>query len=70
MPRLAAGLIALAFALLAALTALLLSDQLAPGRLPPRLGFWLATGAGILLVGGVLLPGRPAGRGAGQYFSG
>jgi len=55
MRRLAYALIAVAGLLLAALTALLLSDALAPGRLPPMLGFWAATLAGFGLVLGLAL---------------
>jgi hypothetical protein len=60
MHRLAWSLIGAAALLLGALIALLLSDALAPGRLPPRLGVWGAGGAGLLLVAGLrLLERRP-----------
>lgn len=40
------------------LVALLLSDAMAPGRLPPLLGFWGASAAGGLGLLGLLLLGR------------
>jgi hypothetical protein len=41
--------------MITALVALLLSDALAPGRVPPMLAFWAACGAGLLLLGGLAL---------------
>ena len=55
MQRIACSLIGTALSLILALVALLLSDALAPGRLPPMLAFWGACGAGVLLVGGLAL---------------
>jgi hypothetical protein len=55
MHRFAYGLIAAASLTLLGLIALLLSDALAPGRLPPMLGFWAATMAGFSLVIGLAL---------------
>jgi len=53
--RIACGLIIGALSLIAALVALLLSDAMAPGRVPPLLAFWGACGAGVLLIGGLAL---------------
>ena len=58
MQRLACALIGSALLLITALVALLLSDALAPGRVPPMLAFWGACGAGVLLVGGLVLLDR------------
>ncbi|TCZ58553.1 hypothetical protein [Roseicella aquatilis] len=55
MQRFACGLIGGALLLITALVALLLSDALAPGRVPPMLAFWGACGAGVLLIGGLVL---------------
>lgn len=55
MQRTACGLIAGALVLIGSLVALLLSDALAPGRVPPRLAFWAAAGAGGMLLGGLSL---------------
>jgi hypothetical protein len=55
MQRVACALIGSAMVLITALVALLLSDALAPGRLPPMLAFWAACGAGAMLVGGLVL---------------
>ena len=55
MQRIACALIGSALLLITALVALLLSDALAPGRVPPMLCFWAACGAGALLVGGLAL---------------
>ena len=55
MQRLACGLIAGAMSLIAVLVALLLSDALSPGRLPPMLAFWGACGAGGMLIAGLML---------------
>ena len=63
MQRIACSLIGSALALIVALVALLLSDALAPGRLPPMLAFWGACGAGILLIGGLVLLERNGVRG-------
>ncbi|MFC7476770.1 hypothetical protein ACFQS7_20555 [Dankookia sp. GCM10030260] len=64
MQRLACALIGSAMILITALVALLLSDALAPGRVPPMLAFWGACSAGVLLVGGLMLleRGGPAAR--------
>ncbi|MCO6416052.1 hypothetical protein JYK14_07695 [Siccirubricoccus sp. KC 17139] len=53
--RIACGLIFGALCLITALVGLLLSDAMAPGRVPPMLAFWGACGAGGLLVGGLAL---------------
>ena len=55
MQRIACGLIATALVLITALVALLLSDALAPGRVPPMLAFWGACGGGVLRGGGLAL---------------
>jgi hypothetical protein len=55
MYRLAYTLIVTASLMLLGLIALLLSDALSPGRLPPMLGFWAATLAGFGLVLGLAL---------------
>ena len=55
MQRIACALIGGALMLITALVALLLSDALAPGRVPPMLAFWGACGAGVLLVGGLAM---------------
>ena len=55
MQRIACGLIGGALLLITALVALLLSDALAPGRVPPMLAFWGACGSGVLLIGGLVL---------------
>lgn len=57
--RIACALIGTAMALVAALVALLLSDALAPGRVPPMLAFWGAVIAGgTLMLGLVILDRR------------
>jgi hypothetical protein len=61
MQRLACALIGSALVLITALVALLLSDALAPGRVPPMLAFWGACVAGVLLVGGLALLERGGG---------
>ncbi len=53
--RIACTLIGAALALVCGLVALLLSDALAPGRLPPMLAFWAAVVAGGLLILGLVL---------------
>jgi len=59
--RIACALVGLAMLLVAVLVALLLSDALAPGRLPPILAFWVAVAAGgLLMLGLVLLDRRGA----------
>jgi len=63
MQRIACTLIGAALMLITTLVALLLSDALAPGRVPPMLAFWGACGAGLLLVGGLALLEWGAGRG-------
>jgi hypothetical protein len=55
MQRIACALIGSALTLITALVALLLSDALAPGRVPPMLAFWGACGAGALLIAGLAL---------------
>jgi hypothetical protein len=55
MQRLACALIGSAMMMITALVALLLSDALAPGRVPPMLAFWGACAAGALLLGGLAL---------------
>ena len=55
MQRIACALIGSALVVITALVALLLSDALAPGRVPPMLAFWAACGAGLLLIGGLML---------------
>lgn len=61
MQRIACALIGGALMLITALVALLLSDALAPGRVPPMLAFWGACGAGVLLVGGLAMLERAGG---------
>jgi hypothetical protein len=56
--RIACALIGTAMGLICALVALLLSDALAPGRVPPMLAFWGAVGAGALLILGLALLDR------------
>ena len=55
MLRTACSLIGASLAMICALVALLLSDALSPGRLPPMLAFWGAVGAGGLLIAGLML---------------
>jgi hypothetical protein len=55
MQRFACALIGGALTLITALVGLLLSDALAPGRVPPVLAFWGACGAGGLLIAGLAL---------------
>ncbi|TDH59273.1 hypothetical protein E2C06_28265 [Dankookia rubra] len=55
MQRFACALIGSAMMMITALVALLLSDALSPGRVPPMLAFWAACGAGLLLIGGLVL---------------
>lgn len=55
MQRIACALIGSAMIVITALVALLLSDALAPGRVPPMLAFWAACAAGLLLVGGLAM---------------
>ena len=62
MQRIACTMIGAALALICALVALLLSDALAPGRVPPMLAFYGACLAGVLLILGLVLVER---RGAG-----
>ena len=56
--RIACSLIGTAMTLVCALVALLLSDALAPGRMPPMLAFWGAVVAGALLILGLALLDR------------
>jgi hypothetical protein len=53
--RFACTLIGSALALICVLVAALLSDALAPGRVPPMMAFWTACVAGGLLVLGLVL---------------
>ncbi len=55
MQRIACALIGSALTLITALVGLLLSDALAPGRVPPMLAFWGACGSGALLIAGLAL---------------
>ena len=55
MQRIACALIGSALLLITALVGLLLSDALAPGRVPPMLAFWAACGSGGLLIAGLTL---------------
>ena len=55
MQRIACALIGSALLLITALVGLLLSDALAPGRVPPMLAFWAACGSGGLLIAGLAL---------------
>jgi len=55
MQRIACSLIGASLAVICALVALLLSDALSPGRLPPMLAFWAACGAGGMLIAGLML---------------
>lgn len=76
MQRIACALIGSAMMMITALVALLLSDALAPGRVPPMLAFWGACAAGALLIGGLALLERagaaadPLRRSAGMRASG
>jgi hypothetical protein len=60
--RLACLLIGSALTLIGVLVALLLSDALSPGRVPPMLAFWGACAAGTLLILGLALLERRGGR--------
>jgi cyanate permease len=55
MPRLACTLIGSALMVIAGLVAMLLGDSFAPARLPPLFAFWAASGAGLLLMLGLVL---------------
>ena len=55
MQRFACALIGSAMMMITALVALLLSDALAPGRVPPMLAFWGACVSGALLIAGLAL---------------
>jgi cyanate permease len=55
MPRLACTLIGSALLLVAGLVAMLLGDAFAPARLPALFAFWIAAGAGLLLMVGLML---------------
>jgi hypothetical protein len=59
--RIACALIGTAMTLICLLVALLLSDALAPGRVPPMLAFWGSVLAGGLLILGLLLLERRGG---------
>jgi len=71
MQRIACILIGFALALVVGLVGLLLSDAMAPGRVPPMLAFYGACLAGACLIGGLvmLVERRPAAP-RGQAFSG
>ncbi len=56
--RIACTLIGTAMTLIGVLVALLLSDALAPGRVPPMLAFWGSVLAGGLLILGLVLLDR------------
>jgi hypothetical protein len=56
--RIACTLIGSALVVICALVGLLLSDALAPGRLPPMLAFWAAVASGALLILGLALLDR------------
>ena len=58
MQRIACTLIGAALAVICTLVALLLSDALAPGRVPPMLAFYGACLAGTLLILGLALLDR------------
>jgi hypothetical protein len=62
MQRIACALIGGALLLITALVGLLLSDALAPGRVPPMLAFWAACGSGGLLIAGLALLERGGGQ--------
>ena len=68
--RIACGLIVGALSVISALVALLLSDALDPGRLPPMLAFWAACGAGALLLGGLAMLEARGGQAMPQPFRG
>lgn len=59
--RIACTLIGCALGLICALVALLLSDALAPGRVPPMLAFWGASAAGLMLILGLAMLERRGG---------
>lgn len=59
--RIACALIGTAMVLICGLVALLLSDALSPGRVPPMLAFWGSLLAGGLLVLGLALLDRRGG---------
>jgi hypothetical protein len=69
MQRIACALIGSALIVITALVALLLSDALAPGRVPPMLAFWAACGSGLMLVGGLVLLERAGGTTAMSHSS-
>lgn len=60
--RIACTLIGSAMAMIGGLVALLLSDALSPGRVPPMLAFWSALMAGGLLILGLVLLDRGGSR--------
>jgi hypothetical protein len=66
MQRFACTLIGTALAVICTLVALLLSDALAPGRVPPMLAFYGACLAGALLILGLVMLERRGG-GAGPH---
>jgi hypothetical protein len=65
MQRIACTMIGAALALICALVALLLSDALAPGRVPPMLAFYGACLAGALLILGLVRVERRGAHAAG-----
>jgi ABC-type antimicrobial peptide transport system permease subunit len=68
--RIACGLIIGALSVISALVALLLSDAMDPGRVPPMLAFWAACGSGALLLGGLAMLEHSGGRALPQPFRG
>lgn len=70
MQRLACTLISGALLGVVVLVALLLSDALSPGRLPPLAAFYGACVAGLMLVGGLVLLERSSRQVSPQPFSG
>lgn len=68
MQRVACTMIGSALIVVCCLVALLLSDALSPGRLPPMLAFYAACGAGVsLILGLVMLERRGVPHGVAAY---
>ena len=68
MQRIACTMIGSALVVVCCLVALLLSDALSPGRLPPMLAFYAACGAGVsLILGLVMLERRGVPHGLAAY---
>lgn len=68
MQRLACTMIGSALFVVCCLVALLLSDALSPGRFPPMLAFYAASGAGLsLILGLVMLERRGVPHGLAAY---